>query len=95
MSEVTAVPEGVLNEAIQPRLTIDLTPKAAKALAEAKPGLPIVLLVKGVVTDITLRDDPQYAGHMSIDVRSARMQKDTSNPVADMFYEDDGPEDTD
>lgn len=86
-----ALPEGILNDAIQPRLTLDLTQKAAKSLGDAKPGLPIVLLVKGVVTDITLRDDPQFAGHISIDVRSAKMTRDHQNPVAEMFYEDEGP----
>jgi hypothetical protein len=87
------LPEGVLNSAIQPRLTLDLTPKAAKALENAKPGLPIVLVVKGVVTDLTLRDDPQFAGCICVDVSSAKMSRDHQNAVADMFYEDDGPED--
>lgn len=91
MDDDSAVPEGILNSAVQPRLTLDLTPKAAKALEAAKPGLPIVLLIKGVVTDITLRDDPQFAGCICVDVRSARMTKDHENPVAEMFYEDSGP----
>lgn len=85
------VPEGILNSAVQPRLTLDLTPKAAKALEGAKPGLPIVLVVRGVVTDLTLRDDPQFAGCICVDVRSAKMTRDHQNPVAEMFYEDEEP----
>ena len=85
----------IVEAAQRPRLTIDLTPQAAKSLAEAKPGLPIKLLVTGVVTSISLYaedsgevNQPGYSGHMSIEIASARMQRDTKNAVADMFYED-------
>lgn len=91
MSETEGVAGTVLEEAIQPQLTLTLTPKAAKELEDAKPGLPIEMVVRGVVTEISLRDDPEYPGCLCLEVLAVRMRRDTKNPVAEMFYEDSGP----
>lgn len=91
MSETQGVAGTILEEAIQPHLSLTLTPKAAKELEDAKPGLPITLVVSGVVTAISLRDDPEYPGCLELEVNKCRMARDRQNPVAEMFYEDEGP----
>lgn len=91
MAKTENVGGTIFEEAAEAQMTLTLNKKMMKALVGARPGLPLHVTVRGVVSELLLRDDEDDKGFLRLTVRQARMSKDHENPVAEMFYEDDSP----
>ena len=76
----------------KPRLHLDLDEKLVKKLTDIRPGMQVKMLVTGKIESVSFSDSEYSPGAMCVEITRVRMSKDESNPIADMFFEDDGPE---